>query len=660
MRKWWNSDVIVLIRRLAIVYLVLFVCRIVFYLYNRELIGPIGEAEWWLLFKGALRFDTVSVLYANSAFVLLSLLPFRFRGKAWYHGILAGYFYVVNGVVAALNFADTIYFHYTQIRFTAADLFFTENDNTGHLIWTFAAENWYLVLVWMAVVAGMVWLYRHSGKPITPIGNRMLYFGVNLLLLAGAGVLSLAGMRGGGLSRELRPITLSNASAYTTSSAKANLILSNPFCVLRTMGNKGISYKKYFTEEELAAIYSPYHLPPPQNSDNEVDSTFIGRNVVLFVMESFSAEHSALLNPDLYPDGHGFTPFLDSLMRTGFYFTRGYANGHKSIEALPSLLASIPSFKRPFILMPQALGEGRQLPKLLKDEGYETLFFCGSSRGSMGFDAYALSAGVSKTYDKDNYDARYPGNDDYDNYWGVWDEPFLRYMGSVLDETQQPFFATVFTISSHHPFVVPEQYADSLPAGRTKIHKGVAYTDLAIRRFFEKYGDTEWFRNTIFVFSADHVSSERFAPKTFTTSGLQHIILFFYTPDGILQGRDDRVFQQIDVMPTVLGLLNYEQPYFAFGRDAFREPERVPAAVSYGTGFQLMTDSLTLLFDEERVQAVYAASDTLQTRNIANPADSLQQSALRYLEAFIQQYYSHLERKQFMVPSEVSGSACHN
>ena len=127
-----------------------------------------------------------------------------------------------------------------------------------------------------------------------------------------------------------------------------------------------------------------------------------------------------------------------------------------------------------------------------------------------------------------------------------------------------------------------------------------------------------------------------------------------------MQGRDDRVFQQIDVMPTVLGLLNYEQPYFAFGRDAFREPERVPAAVSYGTGFQLMTDSLTLLFDEERVQAVYAASDTLQTRNIANPADSLQQSALRYLEAFIQQYYSHLERKQFMVPSEVSGSACHN
>ena len=653
-RKWWNSDLMVLVRRLAIVYLVLVVCRVVFYLYNSDLIGPLATGECWKLAGGAFRFDSVSVFYAFTLFVVLSLLPFRFRERRWFQRVLFWYFAIVTSLVAALNLADTIYFHYTQIRFTAADFFFAENDNTGHLIGTFAAENWYLVLAWAAITAGALWLYRHSGRPVTPIRNHWLYFGVNLCLLAGAGLVSLAAMRGGGLSRELRPITLSNAAAYTTSSAKANLILSNPFCILRTMGNRGISYTKYFPQETLDSLYTPYHFPPPLDSVSTA-GPLAGYNVVLFVMESFSAEHSALLNPDLYPDGGGYTPFLDSLMRNGYCFTRGYANGHKSIEALPSLFASIPSFKRPFVLMPEALGEGRQLPRILNEErDYETLFFCGSPHGSMGFDAYALSAGIERIYDKDDYDANYPGNDDYDGFWGVWDEPFVRFMGSILDQTPQPFFASIFTISSHHPFVVPAQYADSLPAGRTKIHKGVAYTDMAVRRFFERYGDSEWFHRTLFVFSADHVSSERFAPKTDTPVGTQHIILFFYTPDGSLRGRDERVFQQTDVMPTVLGLLGYDKPYFAFGRDAFREPERLPVAMSYSTHFLGVADSLAMLFDEREPVAVYAASDTLQQRNIVAPADSAQQVLQRYMEAFIQQYYSHLERKQFTVPKQDS------
>ena len=111
--------------------------------------------------------------------------------------------------------------------------------------------------------------------------------------------------------------------------------------------------------------------------------------------------------PELYAGRaeQGFTPFLDSLMREGLCFERFYANGTRSIQALPSVLGSIPSFRTPFVLMPQSLGESRQLPAMLADEGYSTAFFCGSERGSMGFGAYARSAGVERLVSREDYEA---------------------------------------------------------------------------------------------------------------------------------------------------------------------------------------------------------------------------------------------------------------
>ena len=123
----------------------------------------------------------------------------------------------------------------------------------------------------------------------------------------------------------------------------------------------------------------------------------------------------------------------------------------------------------------------------------------------MGFGAYARSAGIDRLLSREDYEAAH-GTEDFDGYWGIWDEPFLQFTGEELSKMQEPFFATLFTLSSHHPFVVPEQYADKLPAGTTKIHKPVAYEDLAFRNFYRRFKDEEWFRRTIFVFVADHVS----------------------------------------------------------------------------------------------------------------------------------------------------------
>ena len=628
MKRLLHTPLALLVWRIVLLYAVLMLCRTAFYLYNAAVLGPLTWAEAWPLLAGALKFDTASVVYADGVFILLSLLPLPLRERRWYRAVLFWYYVAVNAVlVVATNLADTVYFRYTQKRFTADEIFFADNDNSLQLVGKFMAENWYLVLLWIALTALLAWGYRRRVREESIFSRGWAYYIGNTVIFAAAAGLSVAGMRGG-MTRMTRPITLSNATLYTADSGKANLILSNPFCILRTIGSAGsVKYKKHFAPEELARRFTPVHQPADSAAVN-----LAGRNVVVFIMESMSAEHSAYLCPEVYADREvkGFTPFLDSLMQNGLVFKRMYANGTRSIQAMPSVLGSIPSFRTPFVLMPQSLGESRQLPAMLADKGYATLFFCGSEHGSMGFGAYARSAGVERLVSREDYEARH-GTGDFDGYWGIWDEPFLQFMGEELAATPEPFFATLFTLSSHHPFVVPEQYAATLPDGYTRIHKGVAYDDQAFRRFCGE----EWFRRTIFVFVADHVSSEKFAEKTRSYPGNMHIVGFIHTPDGALQGEVREVTQQLDIMPTVLGLTGNTEPYFAFGRDVLNEPQRPRWSVSYDGKFRALTDDGAVVLDD--------SGSEVQECPTTPAADSLTQS----FRALIQQYYSHIERKSY-------------
>ena len=632
MKRLLHTPLALLVWRIVLLYAVLMLCRTAFYLYNAAVLGPLTWAEAWPLLAGALKFDTASVVYADGVFILLSLLPLPLRERRWYRAVLFWYYVAVNAVlVVATNLADTVYFRYTQKRFTADEIFFADNDNSLQLVGKFMAENWYLVLLWIALTALLAWGYRRRVREESIFSRGWAYYIGNTVIFAAAAGLSVTGMRGG-MTRMTRPITLSNATLYTADSGKANLILSNPFCILRTIGSAGsVKYKKHFAPEELARRFTPVHQPADSAAVN-----LAGRNVVVFIMESMSAEHSAYLCPEVYADREvkGFTPFLDSLMQNGLVFKRMYANGTRSIQAMPSVLGSIPSFRTPFVLMPQSLGESRQLPAMLADKGYATLFFCGSEHGSMGFGAYARSAGVERLVSREDYEARH-GTGDFDGYWGIWDEPFLQFMGEELAATPEPFFATLFTLSSHHPFVVHEQYAATLPDGYTRIHKGVAYDDQAFRRFFHRFGGEEWFRRTIFVFVADHVSSEKFAEKTRSYPGNMHIVGFIHTPDGALQGEVREVTQQLDIMPTVLGLTGNTEPYFAFGRDVLNEPQRPRWSVSYDGKFRALTDDGAVVLNDSGTE--------VQECPATPAADSLTQS----FRALIQQYYSHIERKSY-------------
>lgn len=643
--KIFKTHVALLIWRIILLYVVLALCRLLFYAYNSTLMGEIPFSEWWSLVCGSFKFDTVSILYTNALFILLSLIPLRVRERSWWRRMKFWYYVVANSLlIVVTNLADAIYFHYTQKRFTADEIFFADNDNSAMLVLKFAAENWFVVLIGVAFIIMLAAGYWRKTREWSMLQGVWYYLGSTLILVVAVG-LSIGGVRGG-FTKMTRPITMSNATLYTADNMRATMILSNPFCILRTIGSSGkISYQKYFSAEELNSIYSPEHRPAATENPTELE----GRNVVIFVMESFSAEHSALLRPDLYADKQqkGYTPFMDSLMRQSYTFYNMYANGRRSIQALPAVWASIPSYKNPFVLMPQAMAETRALPAILKDKGYRTMFFCGSDHGSMGFGAFARTTGIEHLYSRQDYE-KVHGKDDFDGYWGIWDEKFIGYMGEELQKSEKPFFATIFTLTSHHPFVVPEEYEGRLPEGLTPNHKCVAYVDQAIGKFFARYENEAWFKNTIFVFVADHVSSEQFSDVFRTSPGGYQVMGFIHAPESSLVGEHRQVVSQVDIMPTLLGLLGEDEPYFAFGRDIFGEYDAEPMSVSYDNNmFQAITVEHLILFDENRVVAVYAKDDVKHEHNLLGSVDV--SSVERRLKAQIQCYYSHIEAKNYMV-----------
>ncbi|MBR0394151.1 MAG: LTA synthase family protein, partial [Alistipes sp.] len=345
--------------RILLLYAVLMICRVIFALYNLSVVGDIELSELPRLIYGGLRFDTISICYAFGVWVLLSLLPLRVRAHKVYRGILFYYYVIVGAFCVAVNMADAVYFRYTQKRFTADEFMFTENSNSVQLVFKFAAENIHLVVIGFALIALLVWGYRRKVTP-TALLKGWLYYPANTVILCLALTLCVAGIRGG-LSRMARPTAIPYSLKFAKTGDKANIVLSNPFCILRTIGSNRLAVPHYFDAEQLANIYTPYHLP-------KANGEFRPRNVVIFVIESMSAENSAFLAPELYENSEqkGYTPFLDSLMQSGYAFKRMYANGKRSIQALPSIWGSIPSLVKPFMLMPQSLGESRPLPVLLQ------------------------------------------------------------------------------------------------------------------------------------------------------------------------------------------------------------------------------------------------------------------------------------------------------
>ena len=632
------APLLTVVWNLVLAYVVYFVCRIVFLLTNYSSFSDnLTAGHLMEMLRGGFLFDSSAIMYTNVLWIVMVLFPLHLKETPTYRKVCKWLFVVVNSLAVVMNLCDCVYFQYTSRRTTST--VFSEFSHEGNLAGIFGTElirHWYLLLIGVVLIYALWRLYiSHNLKRHTICWWRYsLATLVSILLMVPC---ILGGMRGG-LAHSVRPITVSNANQYVNHPTEAAIVLNTPFSLIRTIGKNVFEEPKYFTDEkQMLSYYSPIHQPAP-------GTVMKKKNVVVLIVESFGREYIGSLNRDL--DGgkyRGYTPFVNSLLTRSLTFEYTFANGRKSIDAMPSTLSSIPMMVEPFFLTPASMNDLTGLAGMLHDKGYYSAFFHGAQNGSMGFEAFARATGYDKYFGRTEYNAdpKGGGDADFDGMWAVWDEPYLQHVVRMVNGFKQPFVASVFTASSHHPFKVPDQYAVTFKdEGGQPIHKCVRYTDMALRKFFEAASKQPWYRNTVFVLVADH-TNQNTHPYYKTDQGLYSIPIIFYTPDGSLETgvKQGVIAQQIDVLPTLMGMLGYDKPYIAFGCDLLHTPAAQTWAFNYNNGvYQYFKGDFLLQFDGQKTKALYRfKTDPLLKQNLAGKLP-IQSQLENELKSLIQQY----------------------
>jgi phosphoglycerol transferase MdoB-like AlkP superfamily enzyme len=588
-----------------------------------------------------LRFDISALLYANLPVIFLMLIPFRFRHKRGYQSFTGLIFVLVNAILLIPNLADSIYYRFTMKRLTA-DIFkyLTVGADTG-IFAQFLKDFWYIFLTWFFLIGLLVW-YKNKIRvqpDSTVHGNVWYYSGQTLLCFVFSGIF-LLGMRGG---FQLKPINLINATQYAEAQ-DVPLVLNSAFTIMKTINQQGLEKKNYFkNEKESAKTFSALH--DYTRFDSLGQPLQMNRmNIVLIILESISMEHIGSMNRD-YKNYMGFTPFLDSLIRQYGCF-EGAANGKRSIEGIPAILGSLPTWMdRDFITSQYSANRITSLASLLKGEGYVSSFFHGGNNGTMGFNNYTRAAGFDNYYGRTEY-----GNEnDYDGKWGIWDEPFLQYYAGELNRMQQPFISSVFTLSSHHPYKVPEKYKGKFRKGELPIQQTIMYTDHALAEFFRTISSMDWFSNTMFVITADHTSEAYFAEYK-TRIGQYRIPIVMFIPGKRILQEQNQLMQQTDIMPSILDYLRYPKPFVAFGTSVFRKNEpRFGLSLSSGS-YQLLQDDYALTCEGDAVTSLYNYNkDSLLLRNLHNQEPDRVRNLLNLYKAVIQEYNNRMIENRLTV-----------
>ena len=648
-----------LVWNLLVAFMAYTLCRIVFLTLNWSLYaGTLTLGHTMELFGAGLLFDTPAILYTNAIILLMFLLPLHWKERPGFYRVARWIYTIVNSIAVYMNLMDCVYFPFTGKRTTASVFAEFSNEGTGEMLKIFGGQflsHWYLVLL-AGLITWAFWkLFRPIPKRVTCPTHLRRYYIVQVLALLLAIPLCIGAIRGG-FTKATRPITISNANQYVNRPAETGIVLNTPFSIFRTLKKTPFVVPDYMSDEEALALYTPLHQP--------ADSTaFTPRNVVVLILESYSKQHIGFYNRTLR-DGtyQGFTPFLDSLITAGAMTYRySYANGRKSIEGMPSVLSSLPNFVEPLFLTPASLNAMSGLARELgENKGYTTAFFHGAQNGSMGFQAFARATGFQRYYGRNEYNAdpNFHGNADFDGTWAIWDEEFFQFYAEQMNKMQEPFMTALFSASSHDPFVVPEKYKGRFPQGERPLQQCIAYTDYALKRFFETASQQPWFKNTLFVITADHVS-QQIDPFYCTTLGHYAVPIILYAPgDPSLHGYDEeQVVEQIDIMPTVLSYLHYDKPYIAFGRDMLHSSADEGFALHWlpeSSSYEYVWGDYTLHFDGQRTVAAYAfRTDSAFSHNVlaTMPPATLERME-RHMKAIIRQYMQRMTDDKLVITAD--------
>ncbi|MBQ2441084.1 MAG: LTA synthase family protein, partial [Paludibacteraceae bacterium] len=300
--------------------------RLVYYWINIDMYPNIASKHLWEIFGGGVRFDMTAVFYLNSVYVVLSLLPFRFRENPTYQKVTKWFYFIPNTLGILANSIDTIYTRFSARR-TTVD-FFTEFANDGNLFTIFFQsifQYWYLTLITIAFVAVLWYCYRAiqcADTSLIKSDKPYVYYIEKTLILCVTAYFYVIGIRGsfGGWTN---PINIIHANTYANDPSEVNIVLNTPFTLMMSldMAEKYACDEFYASNEELESVMSPIHIPADTLQEKR-------KNVVVFILESFSKEYSGFLNKHLDNGTYkGFMPSLDSIISQSVTYHYSFASG---------------------------------------------------------------------------------------------------------------------------------------------------------------------------------------------------------------------------------------------------------------------------------------------------------------------------------------------
>ena len=572
-----------LLKQMLFAFGILSISRLVWFVANVFWLPPIGIDEYVYAHLVGIYFDIPVV-----ALIYLPVWIWVVYGDLWrerFPNINRILFVISSMVVLIFNGIDTGYSQVTAKR-SGFELFDTLGDDANRFA-PYLTDNWYIILG-LAAIGYLIfrWVPVRGQYPDINFRARPLR---GLVATAAFGGLWLLSFRGG---FQLRPLRAIDASNFVQPEI-APLVTSTPLQIISTWQRNGLpdfEFEIQFpTNSTITSdpknsrahqwLFDNSTTLPPFPMSRTLGGGWVQPNIVFIVVESLARDYTGFGN------GKPFTPFLDKIAADPqtIQFPYCFANGTKSIEMVPSIFCGMPSLMSEFYVT-SAYANNKVNNAYQLAKGYKTAFFHGSNNGTMGFQSFLKQTGLQQYHGIDQYPSDLY-NRDFDGNWGIFDEPYLQHFSNCLDtlnNPNNPFFASVFTLSSHHPYTIPAPYLNKLPGSPGTVQHTIAYADIALKKFFQTASTKPWFNNTIFVITGDHTSHSD-KEYFYSQSGHYEVPFLIYAP-GIdikhinekLSGREaiinyatQKTLSQCDIIPTLWNLLGANNPRLGFGRSAF-------------------------------------------------------------------------------------------
>ncbi len=502
-----------------------FLFRLQFLIWNWAALKTLSFSEMAQAFLQGLRFDLSALSVPVGLFLIgVYWIDDRPRSKKiWF-----GFFSLLNFLFILLNFGDSELLNFTARRMTKSSLFLLQEARVSNLILPYlgmAAITFFFIILY-----GYIMLRLSKFK----CGLKGLRFKLGATFLTF--IFAVIAARGG---LQVKPLTYMDAKIFDQTYAN-NLVLNSTFTLLKSLGKSQTERVRFFDQKKMISLLNDQTLISQFRPQTKKPL-----NVVFIFMESFSKEYTELKNPEV-------TPFFNSLRKNSVDFSHAYANGRRSIEAAAALLSGIPALmEEPFINSEFSANQVIGLGTMLSANHYHTSFFHGAQNGSMHFDQFIKSVGIVNYFGK----TEYPHSGDDDGTWGIYDEPFLQWMCEKLGGFPAPFFSSVFTLSSHQPYQLPQAHQNQFSEGSIPILKSIQYADYSLEQFMKCAQVQPWYDNTLFILTADHTGPELHSNSSFE-SHYEVPLIFFHQDKKILKNMDaDQFAQQIDILPTLLETL---------------------------------------------------------------------------------------------------------